>query len=56
LAARRLEAFGHHLGDGALGEFFVPPGQRSAVQVREALGIGRQRFDLSLEIAPIINL
>jgi len=32
-----------HSGDGALGEFFVPPGQRSAVQVREALRVGRQR-------------
>jgi hypothetical protein len=42
----RLEASSDHLGDGALGEFFIPLGQRSAVQIREALRVGGQRFHL----------
>jgi hypothetical protein len=44
---RTFEGFCDHLGDRALGKFFVPPSQRSAVQVHQALGIGRKRFDLA---------
>jgi hypothetical protein len=54
--ARRLEAFGDHPGDRALGESFIPRGPRFAVQVRQTLRVSRQRCDLGLQIAPVINL
>ena len=39
--ARRLEAACDHLGDSALGKLFIPPCQRSAVQVFETLRVVR---------------
>jgi hypothetical protein len=55
-SALRLEAFCDHPSDSVLGELFIPPGQRLAMQVRETLRIGRQRFHFGLQPAPIINL
>jgi hypothetical protein len=39
-SARRLKTRGNHPGDSALGEFFVPPGQRLAMQIDQAVGVG----------------
>ena len=44
------------LCDGGFGEFFVPPGQRPAVQVHEALRVRRKRSHLGLQVAPVVDL